>query len=285
MKYLFQLLLFTLLLPQLGISTASTHAQYRVVRQLGELNGVALGCRHIEQTRRMKRAMVEYLPKIKALGDLFDQASHERFLSLSQGGELCPLKSQFKRQVGKAIEGLQAEFAGQKETAEAVVIDDAVIDGRYLLMNHHGQAVTDEDFRGSFQLIAFGYTHCPDICPTSLAVISTTMDILGDASKRIQPLFVTVDPKRDTAVVLEKYVGYFHPRIIGLTGSLEFVERAARNYKVRYEKVVNEGDSPDRYWMDHTASVYLMGPDGKFLAKFAHGISAQVLADKIKPYL
>ncbi|MES9855654.1 MAG: SCO family protein [Sedimenticola sp.] len=284
MKYLFQILLFTLMLSQLGLSPASTHAQYREVRQLGELNGIALHCRRIEETRRMKRAMVEHLPKIKALGDLFDQASHERFLSISQGEETCPLKSQFKRQVSKSIQALQVMFAGQSVAAEEVV-DDAAVDGRYLLMNHYGQAVTDEDFRGSFQLIAFGYTHCPDICPTSLAVISTTMDILGDASKQIQPLFVTVDPKRDTADVLEKYVGYFHPRIIGLTGSLELVERAARNYKVRYEKVINEGDSPDRYWMDHTASVYLMGPDGGFLAKFAHGISAQVLAEKIRQYL
>lgn len=265
MKYLFPFLISLVLLLQAAVTTASTHSQYRVVRQLGELNGIALHCRRIDETRRMKRAMVETLPKIKALGDLFDQASHERFLSLSGGEGTCPLRSEFKQQIVAAIEELRGQFSVELEVEEEPVVDNAPIDGRYLLMNHHGQAITDEDFRGNFQIIAFGYTHCPDICPTSLAVISMAMEILGDESKRIQPLFVTIDPTRDTAEVLSNYVGFFHPRIIGLTGSTEFVERAARNFKVRYEKVVNEGDSPDRYWMDHTASLYLMDPDGGFL--------------------
>lgn len=285
MKRALLLLLWITLLSPLGSTLASTHTEYRLVRQLGELNGVALHCHYFDQTTRMKRAMVESLPKVKALGDLFDQASHEGYLTLTRSGGGCPPVNRFTRQVGLTIAGMQAQFAGQAQADEPVVVDDVAIDGRYLLMDHHGQAVTDEDFRGYFQLIAFGYTHCPDICPTTLAVVSMAMDVLGPAAERVQPLFVTVDPERDTAAVLARYVSFFHPSIVGLTGSLPLVERAASNFKVRYAKVVNEGDDPERYWMDHTAGVYLMGPDGRFLAKFAHGISGQTLAEKIRPYL
>ena len=153
---------------------------------------------------------------------------------------------------------------------------------RYLLMNTKGRAVSDQDFRGSFQLITFGYTFCPDICPTTLAEMSLILEKLGSRAEQIQPLFVTVDPERDTPEVLRRYTAYFHPRIIGLTGSPELVRRVADHFKVRYEKHWEPGAKKDQYSVDHSAGMYLLGPDGSFLGKFAYATPPQEVADRIR---
>jgi len=153
---------------------------------------------------------------------------------------------------------------------------------RYLLMDSNGRAITEQDFRGSFQLIAFGYTFCPDICPTTLAEMSLIMEKLGDRAEQLQPLFVTVDPERDTPEVLRRYTAYFHPRIIGLTGSPELVRRVADHFKVRYEKHWEPGAGKDNYSVDHSAGMYLLGPDGSFLGKFAYATPPQEVADRIR---
>ena len=148
--------------------------------------------------------------------------------------------------------------------------DEAGITARYLLMDANGRAVSNEDFPGYFQLIAFGYTFCPDICPTTLAEMSVIMSRLGKESDRLQPLFITVDPERDTAAILRSYTAFFHPRIIGLTGSPAFVKRAADSFRVRYEKAREPGSPPDQYAVDHSAGMYLLGPDGRYIRKFAY---------------
>ncbi len=153
---------------------------------------------------------------------------------------------------------------------------------RYLLMDSRGRAVSDQDFRGSFQLITFGYTFCPDICPTTLAEISLVMEKLGSRAERLQPLFVTVDPERDTPEVLRRYTAYFHPRIIGLTGSPDLVRRVADHFKVRYEKHWEPGAEKDKYSVDHSAGMYLLGPDGGFLGKFAYATPPQEVANRIQ---
>jgi protein SCO1/2 len=153
---------------------------------------------------------------------------------------------------------------------------------RYLLMDHKGRAISDQDFRGSFQLITFGYTFCPDICPTTLAEISLVMEKLGSRAEQLQPLFVTVDPERDTPEVLRRYTAYFHPRIIGLTGSPELVRRVADHFKVRHEKHWEPGAEKDKYSVDHSAGMYLLGPDGGFLVKFAYATPPQEVADRIR---
>jgi protein SCO1/2 len=153
---------------------------------------------------------------------------------------------------------------------------------RYLLMDHKGRAVSDQDFRGSFQLIAFGYTFCPDICPTTLAEMSLVMEKLETRAEQLQPLFVTVDPERDTPEVLRRYTAYFHPRIIGLTGSPELVRRIADHFKVRYEKHWEPGAGKNQYTVDHSAGMYLLGPDGSFLSKFAYATPPQEVADRIR---
>lgn len=156
---------------------------------------------------------------------------------------------------------------------------------RYLLVDPNGRSVTSEDFRGKFQLIAFGYTYCPDVCPTTLVEMAAILDQLGPGAARIQPIFITVDPERDTGPVLRTYTEFFHPRILGLTGPPALVRRAADNFKVRYAKVRTPGDPPERYAMDHSAGMYLLGPDGDFLKKFAYATAPHVIAEQIGPLL
>jgi protein SCO1/2 len=152
---------------------------------------------------------------------------------------------------------------------------------RYLLMDPRGKAVTSEDFRGRFQLVAFGFTSCPDVCPTTLLEMKQILETLGDKAARLQPVFITVDPERDTAEVLREYTGAFHPAILGLTGKPELVRRAADNFKVRYQKVREPGAPPQSYTMDHTAGMFLVGPDGRLLVRFVYGTPAADIAGRI----
>jgi protein SCO1 len=153
------------------------------------------------------------------------------------------------------------------------------INPRYLLQDPNGRSITNEDFRGRFQLIAFGYTYCPDICPTTLVEMAAVLKQLGDQASRLQPIFITVDPERDTAKVLKTYTEFFDPRILGLTGSPALVRRAADNFRIRYAKVREPGS--ENYAVDHSAGMILLGPDGEFIKKFAFAtpvadISAQL---------
>lgn len=162
---------------------------------------------------------------------------------------------------------------------------ESPINGRFMLMNHYGEMVTDRDFGDRYQLIYFGYTYCPDVCPSALMVITQALKLLGDDAVRIQPLFISVDPERDTPQVLREYVSYFHPSIIGLTGSPELIARTAKNFRVSYEKVLVPGMPPDQYQMDHSAGVFLLAPNGRFLVKFAHGMLPKDMAARIKDFL
>jgi protein SCO1/2 len=175
-------------------------------------------------------------------------------------------------------------FPAQAEgpVADAEEQTETGIVSRYLLMDHRGRAVTDQDFPGFYQLISFGYTFCPDICPTTLAEMSLIMNKLGKQSERLQPLFVTVDPERDKPDVLRRYTAFFHPRIIGLSGSPELVRRVADHFKVRYEKHWEPGAAKDKYSVDHSAGMYLLGPDGRFLAKFAYATPPAEVAERIR---
>ena len=172
----------------------------------------------------------------------------------------------------------QAEAADELQPGET-------IGGRFMLTDHNGRLVTEEDLLGHYSLLYFGYTYCPDICPTSLQTMSLALDQLGPLADRIQPYFITIDPERDTVEKMAKYVPFFNDRLIGLVGSKAMTEKLAKEYRVRYEKVVEEGGDPELYLMDHTASVYLIGPDGRFITKFAHGITPQAMAERLREYL
>lgn len=154
---------------------------------------------------------------------------------------------------------------------------------RYLLQTQYGNVVTNQDFPDQFQLITFGYTSCPDVCPTTLAEMAAILEQLGEAGKRVQPLFITVDPERDAPKALGNYVGFFNPRILGLTGSLELVTRVAENFKVRFEKVREPGSS--QYWLDHSAGMYLLGPDSGFIAKFPYAMPVAEISGRLKTYI
>lgn len=153
---------------------------------------------------------------------------------------------------------------------------------RYLLRDaSNGRAVSNEDFPGLFQLVTFGYTFCPDICPTTLAEISVIMERLGGKAEQLQPIFITVDPERDTSAVLHSYTRFFHPRILGLTGSPALVKSAAENFRVRYEIAREPGAPEGQYAIDHSAGMYLLGPDGRYIRKFAYGTAPTEIAERI----
>ncbi len=159
--------------------------------------------------------------------------------------------------------------------------DAADVNPRYVLSDTKGRTVTNEDFRGRFQLITFGYTFCPDVCPTTLTAMAQILRGLGERAARLQPIFITVDPERDTAEALARYTAYFDKRIIGLTGSPELIRAAADHYKVTYRKHLEPGAKPDSYSIDHTAGMFLLGPDGMFAARFAHSATPQETAARI----
>jgi len=161
----------------------------------------------------------------------------------------------------------------------------SAIHGRYILQDSLGRTVRDSDFEDTFQLITFGYTSCPDVCPITLQVISDALKRLGEQAEQVQPLFITVDPKRDTVEVLNKYVAYFHPRLIGLTGPQEMIDRVVAQFKVRVEVEKPEDSNPDVYTVNHTAGTYLLAPGGQFLKKFAYKTTSVDMAAGIKNYL
>lgn len=156
------------------------------------------------------------------------------------------------------------------------------IGGAFALVDHTGTPRTDADFRGRLMLVYFGFTYCPDVCPTDLQAIGLALDKLGDAAERVQPLFITVDPERDTVAYLSQYVPLFHPRLIGLTGTAAAIHAAAEAYRAYYAKVaLSEGD----YTVDHSSFIYLMSADGRYLGFFPPGTAPDVIAQTIKQQL
>lgn len=157
----------------------------------------------------------------------------------------------------------------------------ALVGGPFTLTDQDGRRVTDQDFRGKYMLIFFGYTYCPDFCPSELQVMSAAIDELGAEGEKIQPVFITIDPARDDPETLKIYVGNFHPRMVGLTGSEEDIAAVAKEYRVYYAKAKGSEDKPD-YLMDHSTIVYLMGPDGRFVKHFTYGTDAKALAQGLR---
>ena len=153
------------------------------------------------------------------------------------------------------------------------------IGGPFELIDHSGRAVTDEFYRGKYLLISFGYTSCPDICPTTLLEISTTLNRLGVDARKIQPLFITLDPERDSPQVLAEYVANFHPQITGLTGTADQVAAAAKAFRTYYRKKVLTDED---YVVDHSTITFLMAPGGRYLTHFAFGTPPEIMARRIK---
>ena len=157
----------------------------------------------------------------------------------------------------------------------------AAIGGPFKLVDQDGKELSDQDMKGRPFLVFFGFTHCPDVCPTALFEISEILRSLGGEGSRIGALFVTVDPERDTPAVLKEYLSSFDPRLKGLTGDPAAIAAVSKAYRVYYKKVpLDQGG----YTMDHTAIVYLMDKEGRFVAPFSLKRTADVAASDLRKY-
>ncbi len=172
------------------------------------------------------------------------------------------------------------------------------IGGPFALVDHRGRAVTEADYRGKLMVVTFGYTFCPDVCATGLYKIGRALDALGEDAGQVYPLFITVDPERDSAEALANYVGNFHPALIGLTGSPERVKAVAKAYRIYYAKAPpahrhedggkgshEHAEEGGDYLVDHSTATYVMGRDGGFRQAVSQGSSAEDLAAAIRQHL
>ncbi len=184
-----------------------------------------------------------------------------------------------------ALLGLSTLFAtvGATDRDSPVPVSPAV-KARFTLVDHHGNTVTEQTYRGKWLLVFFGYTSCPDVCPTTLYDMAQTLKALGADANRLQALFVSVDPERDTVDVLAKYIPAFGPSITGLTGQPDNVKQAARAFRAHYEKIVSPG-VPGGYTMDHQSSLYLIRPDGDFETAFPHGMTVERMVKAIRRHI
>jgi len=155
----------------------------------------------------------------------------------------------------------------------------SAIGGPFQLVDQNGKTVTDADLKGKWSLIYFGYTHCPDACPTALNDISIALSELGPKRDMVRPVFITVDPERDTPETLKAYVTSFDAPILALTGTADQVATAAKGYRVYYAKHPEAGDD---YSMDHSSVIYVMDPEGRFTASFTHESAPEQISERLK---
>jgi protein SCO1/2 len=163
---------------------------------------------------------------------------------------------------------------------DAVMWNREPIGGAFRLTDHQGRVRRDTDFRGKVMVVYFGYTTCPDICPTDLQQIGHAMQLLGPAASDVVPIFITLDPKRDTPRLLSAYAPAFHPQMMGLTGSEADIARVAAAYRVFSQKVPVSGWL--RYTIDHSSFIYLMGREGEYLGFLPPGTTAERIADVVR---
>ncbi len=191
------------------------------------------------------------------------------------------------RELVGAAEGPEGQRPAPVKIARGIAIG-----GDFNLTDHTGRPVTLKDFRGEFLLVFFGYTFCPDVCPTELQRMSEVLRKLGAAADRVRPLFITIDPARDTVKVLAEYVGNFHPRLVGLTGTEAQIKAAAKGYGVYFGKTwaTETGKPPPgmdparaqkEYFMSHTALVYLLGTEGELRDIFRSDVKDENMMRRI----
>jgi len=268
------------LVPAVAAENAG-NAGTAAVARLGAANGQALACRQPALSARARNALVTLAPKTRAFGELFETETNRRFLA----PEPCAETTRLATEVDAAIVDLRLAFPASRHSETGASTSSAEIVPRYMLLDHNGRTVSDQDFAGRFQLLTFGYTSCPDVCPTTLAEMAAVLKALGDDARQVQPLFVTVDPARDTSAVLKNYTSLFDPRILGLSGSPELTRSVADHFKVRFEKVQEPGAAVGNYTVDHSAGMFLLGRDGRFLARFPYAMPVPELTRRIEDYL
>ncbi len=213
-----------------------------------------------------------------------------------------PVRKPFVIALGVALISFTAAnlwFAGSSSTGSGVsdiaesspAAGEARIGGRYILTDQNGKQVDSENFKGKLQLVFFGFTHCPDICPVGMMTMTGALEALKEKSAQVTPVFITVDPKRDTPEAMKEYIRNFHPSFVGLTGTPEQIKQAVDAYKV-YMGGRSDGASHPAargaeadYSVDHSGFIYLMDRNGKYLTHFNSNDSDAKLVDGIMPYL
>ena len=155
----------------------------------------------------------------------------------------------------------------------------------FSLTDHLGRRVTADSFKGKFALVSFGYTFCPDVCPTTLNTLSISLDMLGDRARMLVAAFVTIDPERDTAELLRAYIANFNPGILGLTGSPENIRTLAKAYRVYYARAAGTAEDDRDYLMEHSAGIYLIDPQGGIVRTFPHTASPEEIVEAVKAKL
>ena len=174
------------------------------------------------------------------------------------------------------------EQSSATEMMEDLMYGRGTVGGPFTLTDQNGQKRSDSEFRGKLMIVYFGYTFCPDVCPADLMAITQALDALGAAAEGVQPVFITVDPERDTPL-LKDYVAAFHPSLIGLTGSPEEIRKVANSYKAYYRKV--PGERKGEYSIDHAGVIYLMGRDGEYLGFLPPQTAPEKLTEVLRKYL
>ena len=175
----------------------------------------------------------------------------------------------------------------EDQPSAAQMMDDLMygrgpIGGPFTLTDHTGRLRSDSEFRGRLMIVYFGYTFCPDVCPTDLQAITIALNALGPLARQVQPIFITIDPERDTSVLAE-YISAFHPSLIGLTGSPAEVRKVANAYKAFYTKVSDERTG--EYSIDHSGVIYLMGRNGEYLGFMPPQTRPDRLTDILRTHL
>ena len=178
-----------------------------------------------------------------------------------------------------AIVATVAFFALRWSSAGMQDVADAAFSPSFSLADSEGTQRTSEEFRGKFLLVFFGFTQCPDVCPTTLSEVAQVMDDLGDESDRVQPLFISIDPERDRRLGLAEFTAAFHPSIVGLAGDEAQTRAAADSFRIFFARE-DDPAAPDGYTMSHSPALYLIGPEGDWLRQFTYGTpAAEILAD------
>lgn len=186
--------------------------------------------------------------------------------------------------LGVLLVALLGAYWWQTSHSPAVVPKTtAAIGGPFELVDSTGRTVSSESFRGKWLMIYFGYTSCPDACPTALSDMAAALDQLGAEASKVQALFITVDPERDTPSVLADYVKAFDPRIVGLSGNVEQIAAATKAYKVYYRKQEPEADGSAL--VEHTSIIYVMDPAGRFVTNFSHETAPEKMAASLRHLL
>lgn len=176
--------------------------------------------------------------------------------------------------------------ADARENKAAIPDVTPLFGGPFDLTDHTGKQRTDQDFKGKWRLMFFGYTNCPDICPTNLAIMTEALEMLpDDMMAEIAPIFITLDPARDTSAYLADYVAAFHPRLVGLTGDAKALTAVMRSFRIHRRKVPDASLPEGNYWIDHSSLTFLMGPDGRFVTLFPHDTDAGIMSQRIASHL